>query len=475
MSLSQIEKNLLVFLDPAGRYAESRWNFVTMEGGRKEAARIPEETAQRGVLCFSRVNLVGYLFCSLILRLKYGKARVRGVLYLNDWLLGCFFYADATDGYHAFVRRHIIGTQRLFRRLVMLLPPVWRAEQRFLVVVHPDVSAVEGPANPLDSYDFMFFSNAAGKLILTHGTTFDVGKGTILKTAASPEYAANLEREQRIVQNIMAVSGSPRLIPSVSERLQVNGRFFYEEEYLCGENLRGILLEVGRRNSFGDAGSLLDRLDCWYTEYRAAFVSGKRPVSDLYAPVLAAFLPCYAQTPGTPCLMECAAKALAVLDRDHAGLVTVVAHNDLWPENFIMQGDQLIAVDWERATEQSSPIFDYYWMIISAVLEYRVGSNGIHDYAIALRQFLDRHDEVCCRARELLEKYIESLGFDRDRYDTFMLLFLMELSIQGYRTFGHVTDNDRMALEELQRLYGSFSDALNCFSGRLYDISSFDN
>ncbi len=455
MSLTEVEKNLLVFLDPTFSLDADRWIFVTTGISKCTAETRSDETgkSQNIVYRFPRKNLLSYLFWSLVVRFKYRKERVRRVLYINDWILSSFFHANRVDGYRAFTKRHIHLITGRLRWFLSLLSPVWRAEQRFIVIGNADLAVSESIEPEITSLDFMFFSNAAGKLIFTKSETFLTGSGQLFKTTAIPEYAKKLQIESAAVNRVRQFLRKPELVPSLQRQFKANDRCFFIENYLCGENLRWVLLDFGRHNAFKGAASVLERLDSWYAEYKSGFTSEKVPFSQFYGATLDSFTACHSDKPDFQSLSTGAERLIAILDDEYKGLITVTAHNDLWPENFILNGDQLIAIDWERATENSSPLFDYYWMMISAVLEYRVGRNGIQDYVVSLRQFFERTDEVCCLAHRKLENFIVSLGFDKELYPQLMMLFLMELSVQGYRTFGKSTDNDRMALGELLNLH----------------------
>ena len=440
-------------MDPAARSAENVGRFVRpdMPFGRSALLRGWVGAGGNTIVCFSRNDLFRYALYALFARVWH-RGGVRCVLFLNDGLLSCFFDAGGAAGYRAFARRHLPPPKGIRQRVKMLLPPILRAERRF--VVFTEQQGKEAPNHDVGCPDFMFYSNEEGKLLLTMADTFLNGRGRVLKCAASPHYAANLEHEHATVRNIAGRLTHPGCMPGIGDAIAVNGRRFFPEDYLCGDSLRERLRLLGRAGNTDGACSLLDRLDIWYTEYRKAFTGPKTSLSSLYARPLRLFLELNESDAALALLVARMQAFLASQDRSHDGVVPVTAHNDLWPGNFIVSGNNLMAVDWERATEQSAPLFDYYWMMISAVLEYRVGNNGNQDYVQAFRQFLSQGDDVCRRTHAKLRDFLVGLGFDGVTLRPFLMLFLMEWSIQGYQALGKQTDMDLLALDALMAFAG---------------------
>ncbi|CAH2031396.1 phosphotransferase [Trichlorobacter ammonificans] len=446
MTLSQLERNLLVFLDPTCRWGEDAWAF-----GEAEQPATTEDGPRHRVRCFGRSDLLGYLRCSLAAGLTARRegATVRRVLYLNDGLLSSLFDSRNSSGYRAFARAHLPRPQGIRRRLATLIPPFWRAERRFVVTEQRGTPYRPPVTDRLEELDYMFFSNPAGKLMLTRAATLVSGSGTLYKTTASPGYIASLQHEQAIVTGISRRLREEGLLHGPVRLLAVGGRRYFGEQYLSGENLREVLRLLGREKAGADACLMLDRLDLWFATYRSAFSGSRRSISCLYEPMLRTFAALPGRLPGHDTLLQLARSLLAGLDRNHGGIVPVTAHNDLWPGNFLLRGGRLTAIDWERSTHRSTPFFDYFWMIISATMEYLVGSSGSQDYSTAFRRFLTQDDIVCRHAVRRLEQFLADLGFERTRRPQFMLLFLMEWSLQGFRALGRVTAMDRLAQDEL--------------------------
>lgn len=455
MNCSLIEKNLLILLDPTGLKGAGSWRFIhvdTPSDARK---------AHDVVFCFNRRELIRYFLCLLSVRLNKVKTRVRKILYINDGLLSCFVSADSASGYRAFARRHVSSNAGgLRQRLSKMLPPALRAEQLFIAVEDlPESGGMPGSVL-LGGLDFMFYSNAPGKLLLTKAETFISGRGLVFKTTSSADYAANLEREYETVRTIserMEWSG----VPDVGQRLRTHNRLYYPETYLSGANLRSRLRCSGHSSSHHEAIQFLDRLDAWFRRYHALFTGAAVPLASLYAAVVADFSRLNAHSPDIIPLVKLAEDVLSGMDNGGGGLVPIVAHNDLWPGNFIVTEERLTAIDWERATPDSAPLFDYFWMMISAVLEYRVGHNGVQDYSLAFRQFLACDDDVCSHGRTKLRNYLDSLGLESKKITQFILLFLMEWSIQGARALGMLTSMDLLAREELVAFVRTHRDEFN--------------
>lgn len=452
MSTGQLETSLLVFLDPARRWDDGAWLMIRWpEDGERS---VPDENRNL-VFSFPRGNLLDYLRCSLAARFGSGRhgTKVRRVLYLHDGLLSSVFDVENADAYRAFSRAHLPRPQGLRRCLARWIPPFWRAEQRFVVIERIPPPAPPEPADELASVDYLFFSNLRGKLMLTQSATLISGNGRIFKSTAVPEYVDNLLHEQSVIKAISRLLPHRELLHGPQEKLLVQGRDFFREEYLSGENLRELLRLFGVNNAQAKACLMLDRLDAWFTEYRTAFSGAKSGFSPLYAPLLQTFSSLHTDESVKLPLLRHVRQLLAQLDLEHDGIVPITAHNDLWPGNFIVRGKRLTAIDWERATPRSAPFFDYFWMIISATLEYLVGKSRVQDYSLVFRQFLQGQDDVCRHAHHKLEVFLDELGFKKAMRQQFMLLFLMEWSIQGFKALGRATDMDRLAHGELAAFF----------------------
>jgi hypothetical protein len=443
MPLTQEQQNLLLFLDPGKVKEPEAWHFVPPQSGS-------EGGWGTVIAAFPGRRVLGYYWQLLLARLA--QRPVRPVLFLQDGLLSCYFDAGNTECYRAYARKHLPAPKGLRRRLAMLVTPVWRAEQRFIVYQDRQQSEKGGNVEQLAGLDFMFFSNAPGKLILTKASTMLTGAGQLLITSATAAYLPKLVREYAIMARV-AHGWEQSGLPGVRGGIEANGRFFFQEEYVSGMSLRELLRDLGRAADRTGAINRLDRLDQWFAAFRATFSGEHVPLATLYRPVLQAFAEAGVARDSSTILGE-TEQVLARLDQHHGGLVPMIAHNDLWPGNFIVRDDQLIAVDWERATEGRAPLFDYYWMIIAAVLEYLVGVNGYQDYSAGFRQFLGRKDSVCSHAHGKLEQFIMTLGFGREQHRHFLQLFLLEWSVQGYLALGTVTGMDCLALGELEAFMG---------------------
>jgi len=443
MDRTRIEENLLILLDPTGQLGNETWRFIRTKNTACSG------NGHHVVFCFSRCDLIRYFICSLTVQFNRKNTRIRKILHINDGLVCCLFSAGSTAEYRSFERRHVEPSSGFLRRLSMMLPPILRAEQLFIAVeqlphaVPPQSSAL------LNSLDFMFYSNAPGKLLLTKAETFTCGTGLVFKTTSSPDYEANLMREYESVRTVSENIEQPGWVPDIKNPLRVHSRTYYPETYLSGENLRSKLRSSGRSSSHHEAIHFLDRLDDWFIFYHASFQGARRSLTSLYSRLFTTFSELNTHDPSVVPLVKYAKEFLAGIDTGHEGLIPLQAHNDLWPGNFIVKGDRLTAIDWERATPQSAPLFDYFWMIISAVMEYRVGNNGVQDYSMAFRQFLTLDDKVCRHARTKLDCFLDRLGFEKIMRDQFTLLFLMEWSTQGASALGEPTAMDRLAQEEL--------------------------
>ncbi len=449
MITEQFKKNLLVLLDPAGNHAETSWCF--MPHGSEAATAQPRD-GRHQIFCFPRQALFPYLLQvaqGWLIARSDRRYRMRRLLLLNDGLLCSLFDCGNYLGYRAFSRTHLPRPQGVRSRLLRLATPFWRAELR-MVVLENRTSAVSPPHHePPVSGDFLFYSNEAGKLMLTDNATLFTGTGRVFKTTTTPGYARCLRHEQAIISSITPLLPDKKLLQGPQEHLELPTRTFYSEPYLQGENLRERLRVLGEQRDQAAACQLLDLLDGWFSDYTRAFKGVAQQFSLLYAPMLLTFAERDAAEHDCPLLLRRAGSLCRQLDQDYGGTTAIIAHNDLWPGNFLLHGQHLIAIDWERATAHAPPFFDYFWMIISAALEFLVGENRCQDYSLCFRQLLNDTNLISRHARQLLRGFLLRLGISPKQFSTFMLLFLMEWSIQGYRSLGRITAMDRLAREEL--------------------------
>ncbi len=461
-----IERNLLLLLDPSHEAGQGAWRFIDWRASsRASMISAAESETCATVYCFARRDLLGYLlFCRQAKRRPLPCAG-RKILYLNDGLLSSMFDEGNTAGYRAFAAGHLPPSKGLRKRLASLLPPAVRAEKRFVVVgrnralgeLDPGPAAGEETAI-LRRHDFMFFSNPSGKLLLTSAETMRCGTGSVLKTTANPSYARVMEKEFSTMLGIAGLPGGGASLPRVGARMGIGKRVFFTEAYVPGRTLRDLLHSLSRKNDLSSIRGLLDRLDQWYERYRAAFRGESRPLASCYAHLFDALPRLYGQHPDAGAMQEATRRTFAVLSGKEVGIATMTSHNDLWPGNFVVGADGLVAIDWERAVGNRAPLFDYYWMIISAALEHLVCRIGTVDYSRAFRLFLLQDDDVSRHATKTMETFLDRLGLDRDLHPSFLLLFLMEWSVQGYLALGRQTAMDRLAFGELIAMVGTLGE-----------------
>lgn len=447
----QIEKNLLILLDPTARNNGAGWQFVEWRNRKDSSETLKEREASGGIIYrFSRRDLPGYLFSSRqIAAVGPGKGR-RKFLYVNDGLLSSIFDARKIRAYKAFSDHHN-PPRSLRQKLISLLPLFLRAERRYMVIENRISAGVEPAASPNggpEDLDFMFFSNAPGKLGLTQAETFESGHGEIFKTTANADYLPVMEKEFAIMRSIGGL-GKPSCLPATGRRIAGRDRAFFTEEYVSGTTLREIIHRLSVQNNVEGICGFLDRLDDWFTTYSSLFHGASRPVASVYGHVLSAFSQLYGadrRTLGVPGRVR---EILAVAALEKPDVETIIAHNDLWPGNFIVRAEGLVAIDWERAAPDRGPFFDYYWMIISAVLEYHVCRLGVTDYSRAFRIFVEHEDTVSRHGLNKLESFLSGQGIGERLHEDFLLMFLAEWSVQGYLALGRQTEMDGLAFGEL--------------------------
>lgn len=457
MTAGQVEKNLLLFLDPLGEMEEEEWRFVQWQR-RADRTLLPARVGaqEKTVFCFDRRSFVDYILFPWFTRLSGGGRITRKVLHVKDGFLSCFFDADNSAGYSAYAANHVPPPATIRQRLIAWLPLSLRAEKRFVVIESLDREKGRRHLctnELLEQQDFMFYSNAAGKIVLAAAETLRTGKGLIVKTTANPAYEGIMQREFTTMLRIAATGGNVACLPAVGGCIKLRNKVYFTEEYVKGHSL----LEVLRRLSLSDDTDgvclFLDRLDSWFEDYLSRFAGKSQPLASSYRHLFSSFSDLYGTEGVTAGLVAFAEGFLGDSGKDDPEVAAITAHNDLWPGNFVVREESLIAVDWERASENRAPVYDYYWMMISAALVYigcRVDSSRFSD---TFPRFCAGDNSVSRHGLEKLESFLERRGFDKKLHRNFMLLFLMELSVQGYVALGRQSELDRMAFAELVTYY----------------------
>ncbi|GAW65974.1 hypothetical protein GPEL0_01f1113 [Geoanaerobacter pelophilus] len=450
MSRCKIDPNLVLFIDPAGVRSQEDWLFF--EGCPNDAVELLKQGSN--LVCrFPRSRFLHQLLAKAAFRLNGVMAS--SVLLVNDGLLSCFLHAGSNKAYRLYARHHLLNMTSLRRRMVSSLPLCLRCESTFLVLLCREESshADGGDRALVEATELMFFSNPLGKLLLLDARNMASEQGEIVKTTAHRGYLPVMEREFATLSDISAKMTDSRSLPQLGRHFVLNGRHFFTEKYVSGESLRGVLQRHGSRGEPAQACCVLHRLDEWYDLYLGAFTGSPRPFSALSDHLLPLFFACYRGD--RPDLVEAARRHLAEIDRSLPGVVPVVSHNDLWPGNFLCTEKGLVVLDWERATRERAPFFDYFWMMVSATLEYLAGARGVRYYSSNLKIFLKAEDEVSLEAHRLLRLFLKRFGVPDQQFQALLFLFLMEAAVQGYQALGRQTETD-----------GEFFNILVQFAGR---------
>lgn len=444
MRLSQLDKNLLLFLDPSGHYSEQSWNYIDAVVGEGKTLL---SSGRNIIISFSRDQLFAYYINSL--KQFFFRRKTRKVFFINDGLLRSIFDASSTSAYKSFAENHLPKPRTLRQQIVALLPLVLRAETRFIIVyAQPQTMNYNNSEfSGLDVNDFMFFSNAAGKLLLTTTETLQTGHGQIIKTTTDPEYAAVLEKEYDLVALLSVKLGTTGSLPVIGKHFEAGGRHFFTEEYILGESLRERLRVLVGQRDYVKICNIIDSLDEWFHFYNASFTGDAIPVSTVYNHLFSLFSECYGATGIS--VLQTGIELLRQFEKVCPFVVPITAHNDLWPGNFVVTENGFIVIDWERATENRAPFFDYFWLIISTAIESLASEVENINYSEATRRLLRCEDVVSCHALQKLKTFLNNLGISEDHLLHLLFLFFMEWSVQGFQTLGRQTDMDRLAFGEL--------------------------
>lgn len=475
MAYSWLQKNLITFLDLAGNTNECEWSFITGKVPTISELQQQTEEGKKIVICFSRFEILLYWFtlCKLLIYKRHLFTQT--VFLINDDRLLKFVYADDSKTYRTLRKLH--NTTPVFldskkshhtnfiEMLVYFVPLTLRASQHYILVT-TKITVDSYMPPELANLNNMFFSSPEKKVLIATYETLRSGNGQIFKTTSNVDYEAVMEKEYDFALTISKLCSHSALLPEVIGKIEVNGKTFYHEKYVAGCTLTRILKrpDVYRNSTTGRV--CIDHLDKWYREYRTMFAGPKQSLNDLYSPIFDGFYEFFSAN-SEQCLL--AKKVHCVFERlhnSHPGLVPVIAHNDLWPANILVTAKGFVVIDWERATPNRSELFDYFWMIISATMEYLSAPNGFADFSRWFECLLTSNDAVCIHARSKLAAYLELNGIASDYLDLFIALFLMEFAIRGGLSLSNQIHVDTLAAEEFR----CFVNRSHCFSANSVSI-----
>lgn len=450
---SNLDNVLLTFIDPLRITGSAEWAFIDYaSSGYKSAFKNSvTDDATNLIVCFSRRYLIDFVLFALKVKFLAQHFRIRKILYINDGLLSSLFDVKNTKGYRRFSKIHLPETKGLMRTLISHVPLLFRAEQRFVILErHSEHNPPTTCMNTaLEGIDFVMYSNATGKLMLARSETFLTGKGQIIKTTANSDYVPVMKREYETVLGISTRIRKKGYLPKLGKCFESKGTFIFTEDYINGKSLRDILNAYAMSNASHKACSIINRLDEWYSEFCCLTSPIRKKLSFLYDPVMSTFIELYGEHEEIYPILHRITKIMNIIDATHLGLTPKLSHNDLWPGNLIVTSDDIIAIDWERATENHSGIFDYYWMMISAAIVYLKDAKGLPDYSHSFKLFLKGDDDISLCVHNKLSTFIISLGFNHVFCNFFLALFLLEWSVQGYTHINKTNAMDELAFKEL--------------------------
>lgn len=388
------------------------------------------------VLVFDKKNMLYILLFWLLLPFA-GRGCRRTWVYLFSRGEFRFISSRASDYlFHSGRQKSSCQRARLFRDLDRLIS-VPR-----LMLEETISGTVDGSVRTFHSR-MMFYTNERGKLLFFCHDPAPV----LLKTSTSSEYMLVLENESANAGKLTSDEG---LVPRHLGKLVSGARIYFIEEYFDGVSMKDALEESARLGDVDQALAYLETIDGWYQRYAAGFAAATRPIFDFYPEVFAAFSAIHAGDGDVFRNVERLKDELLDLSRTHGGIAGVMVHGDLWPANFLHRNGRCVVIDWERSRHDSSPIFEYYWMIISTCMVYQRRCYNLTDYGAAFRHFLLQDDAFSRTCRDKILSYLDGKSIPRKHYDAFLQLFLVEWSIQGHLTYGYQTAMDSLSYDELK-------------------------
>jgi len=450
---NHIHKIINIFLDPLKRKKESDFFYTESNVNNCKAIynKAIREYANFIIIKFEKSKIIKYILMSLKIKFTLPVVKVRKVYYVNDGLLSSVFDADNVKTYHYFARNHLPKPKGLIHKFTSYIPIILRAEERYIIFEKStDMDPLtESTDDFMPEFNFTMFSNESGKLIFTNTKTLQYRNGVLIKTTANADYREVMKKEFKTLEYISNRLGESGCIPKVGKIYDTDNAFYFTEDYIDGQNLKDILYAFAEKGLSAEASAIIEKLDVWHKNIRLTLSAQPKKISLFYAAVVEKFTDLYGDNYLIYPVIDNVIHVLTSIDRTHSGLVPMVTHNDLWPANLIVTTDNIIAIDWERATEDQSGIFDYYWMMISTAIVYLKDEKKLSDYSCSFRRFVNNCDDISKCVHSKLKNYLIESGFNAALYDSFILLFLLEWSIQGYEHLNKQTDMDKLAFNEL--------------------------
>ena len=362
--------------------------------------------------------------------------------------MSMLFPPSSTKGYHRFAKNHLTDKTTLRAKIKSLFPLFLTADMRYIVLRRENSDRNKTTLDLNVKFEFMFFSNPSGKILITENKTLINGIGILAKTTTTPAYKQTLLRE---AQTISTITRNPEMkdkVPNIIKHINTPERCFILEEYIEGKTLREIFRTTTICMNTKTIIGYIDRLEDWFMTYRSTFSGKLLSINELYETPFNSFQEIYSNDQSLLLVADNIKNKLAKISKNHPGLIPITAHNDLWPGNFLETTKGLIAIDWERAAHGRCEIFDFFWMIISTAMEYLIGMGFEENYSLCYRKVIQAEDPVCAYAYMKLIDYIQKIGFSTDDLPVFMQLFLLEWSVQGYNALGRRTAMDEIAIYE---------------------------
>lgn len=451
MTYTKITRAVLKYLEPFNFGAIDQWQIIYDSKGLNCVCNynLLRDDNIKIVFSFKREQIFSYYLTKAKIHFSNKKYRVRYVYYDSNGLLSAIYESGNRCIYQALSKINLHKRRNIIVRLLYRYLPTYIVDIKYIVLQSHDtikeITEIE--------YDILLMSNVDGKVLLIKSDTILSGYGFVLKTTANQEYVKVLKNEYNTMRILTENNLKNNCLPAVGSDYEVENTYFYSESYVDGRSLIEIIHNYAIEGAIEDTCKVIDRLREWYFKYMNTFNVPLIKCKDLVLPNLVKFRELYGNIEPFGKIADEVCNSLCDIDRWHPGLVPVISHNDLWPANFIIKSNEFIAIDWERATHSQSGIYDYFWMMISTAIVYLKETYKLDNYSVGFRKLVQDDDIVVRHVNNALREYIYKLGFAQHNIRLFMLIFLIEWSIQGSLYSGHQNDMDRLALEELRYYY----------------------
>lgn len=132
--------------------------------------------------------------------------------------------------FRLFTRKHLPAPKSFRSKLNDSLPAILRADKRYIFICPLSLNRTDNTFGFISRFEFMFFSNPEGKILVLEENTLSAGKGTVTKTTANPSYLNTMKNEALTINTISNNSVMKGNIPNIISEFSIANRHYIIEE-----------------------------------------------------------------------------------------------------------------------------------------------------------------------------------------------------------------------------------------------------